>query len=139
MKILRQLLFVEISGLLSLLIVAGGMSLYGAADSARYADSLLSPAESSKLLFGYTLIIGFLPVVFIGAPGYVLLLRKRLARWPYALSLGALPGLLVLAFEPSLGFWAITCGAVVALLTHVMCRHLGPNSSFKPTPPRGAA
>ncbi|MEF3083614.1 hypothetical protein V3391_15465 [Luteimonas sp. SMYT11W] len=138
MRILRQLLFVEISGLLSLLIVAVGMSVYGAIDSTRYADSLLSPAESAKLMFGYTLIIGFLPVFFIGSPGYLLLLRKHLARWPHALSLGVLPGFLVLAFEPSLGFWAIICGSFVALLTHVMCSHLGTKISFNPTPLRGA-
>ncbi|MGY1411246.1 hypothetical protein ACW5EG_16950 [Luteimonas sp. A611] len=139
MKILRQLLLVEIAALLALLIVAGAMSAYGAADAARHADSLLAPAASAKVLFGYTMIIGFLPVVVIGAPGYVALLRKHLARWPYALGLGVLPGLLVLPFELSLGFWAIICGAAVALLTHVMCRRLGPNNSFKPTPLRGAA
>ena len=139
MRILRQLLIVELAALLALLVVAGAMSAYGAVDAARHADSLLSPAASAKILFGYTLIIGFTPVVVIGAPGYVVLLRKHLARWPYALFLGMLPGLLVLPFELSLGFWAIICGAAVALLTHVMCRRLGPNNSFKPTPLRGAA
>jgi len=139
MSILRQLLFVELSSLLALLIVAGAMSAYGTADAARYADSLLSPTASAKIIFGYTLIIGVLPVVVVGAPGYVILLRKHLALWPYALGLGVLPGLLVLPFELSLGFWAIICGAAVALLTHIMCRRLVPNNSFKPTPLRGAA
>jgi len=129
---LRQLLLVEIAALLSLLIVAGAMSAYGAADSARHAAPLLSPSASAQILFSYTLIIGILPVTLVGAPGYVVLLRKDVARWPYALGLGVFPGFVVLPLELSLGFWAIICGAAVALVTHIMCRRLGPNNSFKP-------
>ncbi len=139
MSIFRQLLIVEAVTLLSLLVVAAAMAGYGAIDSLRYANSLLTPAESAKIGFGYTIMIGFLPAILVGAPGYVLLLRKGLARWPYVLGLGALPGFAILPLELSLGLWAIACGAAVALLTHVICHRLGPNNSFKPTPLRGAA
>lgn len=134
MRILRQLLIVEASALAALLVVAGVMAAYGAAQSALYSNAVLDPAASAQVSFGYAAIIGLLPVLLIGAPGYVGLLRYNLARWPYVLLLGVLPGILVLPLEPSLGFFAILCGAAVSLLTHLLCRRLRPNQSFKPMP-----
>jgi hypothetical protein len=139
MGILRQLLLVEAATLVALLVVAAAMAAYGAADSSLNGNSLLGPAASAQVVFGYTAIFGVLPALLIGAPGYVTLLRHNLASWPYVLLLGVLPGLVVLPVELSLGFWAIICGASVALLTHLMCRGLGPNISFKPKPLRGSA
>ncbi|VXB06909.1 conserved membrane hypothetical protein [Luteimonas sp. 9C] len=139
MRELRELLKVEAFALLSLLIVAGTMAAYGAIESARHTNSLLEPATSARLLFIYTVAFGFLPVVVFGAPAYVWLLHKKLARWPYVVALGIGPGLAILIFEFSLGIWPIICGLPVALITHLLCRWLGPNNSFKPTPLRGAA
>ena len=139
MSILRQLLIVEAVALAALLAVAASMSAYGAIDSLRHANSLLDPAASAKILFGYTAILGAVPVILVGAPGYLALLRNNLARWPYAWGLGAFPGLVILPLEPSLGFWAVICGSVVALITHIGCHRLGPNNSFKPKPLRGSA
>jgi hypothetical protein len=134
MQTLRQLLYVWASALTALLVVAGALAAYGAAQSALASSAVLDPAASAQVVFAYTAIIGLLPALLIGAPGYVGLLRYNLARWPYVFLLGVLPGILVLAFEPSLGFLAIMCGAAVSLLTHVICRRLRPNQSFKPTP-----
>ncbi|WP_460457169.1 hypothetical protein [Arenimonas alkanexedens] len=134
MTILRQLMIVEASALLALLAVAGAMAAYGAADSVLHSNAILDPAASAKLGFGYTAIIGLLPAVLYGAPGYVGLLRHNRARWPYVLMLGVLPGVLLLPFELSLGFFAVLCGAAVSLVTHFLCRRLRPNQSFKPTP-----
>ena len=133
MGILRQLLLVEAAALAALFAVAGAMAAYGAADSSFNANSLLSPAASAQIGFSYTAILGLLPALLIGAPCYVALLQHNLARWPYALLLGILPGLVMLLIELSMGFWAIICGATVALLTHLMCRRLGSKIPFKQT------
>ena len=139
MSVFRQLLFVEAVALLALLVVAAAMAAYGAIDSLSHINSLLDPLASAKLGFAYTLAFGGLPVALIGAPGYVALLRKQLARWPYVLALGAVPGVAALPLGLSLSFLAIICGSAVALLTHLMCHWLGPNNSFKPRPLRGSA
>ena len=135
----RQFLAVEAAALVSLLIVAGGMAVYGAVDSSMHANSLLDPASSAQLGFGYTAVFGLVPVLLLGAPAYFILLRQGIARWYYAFLLGVLPGCLALAFDPFLGIWSMICGSTVALLTHFMCRRLGPNNSFKPNPLRGSA
>ena len=132
MPVLRQLLRVELAALFALLVVAGGMALYGAAMTTLYDESLFDAATSAQLAFVYTLAIGVLPVAVIGAPGYVVLLRKRLARWPAVLALGVLPGVLALAIDVTLASWAVPCGAVVALLTHAMCRGLGRDAPAAP-------
>ena len=139
MSLFRQLILVEAAALLALLIVALGMGGYGAIDSLRHDNSLLDPLASIEIVFAYTVILGLLPVVVVGAPGYLALLRHNRANWPYVILLGVAPGLLALPFGAWTGFLAIVCGAAVATLTHLMCRRLGPNHSFKPTPLRGAA
>ncbi len=139
MSLFRQLILVEAAALFALLVVALGMGGYGAIDSMLHDNSLLDPLDSVKIVFAYTIILGFLPVVVMGAPGYLALLRHNRARWLYALLLGIAPGLVALPFGAWTGFLAIVCGAAVAALTHLMCRRLGPNNSFKPTPLRGAA
>ena len=130
MRILRQLLLVEVANLTALLIVAGAMAAYGAADSSFNANSLLSPPASAQIGFGYTTILGLLPALLIGAPSYVALLQHNLARWPYVLILSVLPGLVMILIELSLGLWAIICGAAVALLTHLICSWLSSNNPF---------
>ena len=137
MRIVRQLIGVEFAALTALLAVSAAMAAYGAIDSTLHANSLLGPASSARTVFGYTAIIGIAPALLFGAPGYFILVRRNLARWPYILLLGAAPGLLALAFDITLGFFSIICGVSVALLTHLICRRLGPNNSFKPTPHRG--
>ena len=139
MSLFRQLILVEAASLFALLIVALGMGGYGAIDSMLHDNSLLDPLASVKIVFAYTVILGLLPVVVIGAPGYLALLRHNRTSWLYVLLLGMAPGLVALPFGAWIGFLAIICGAAVATLTHLVCHRLGPNNSFKPTPLRGAA
>ena len=139
MSLLRQLLVVAATAFAALLLVAGAMATVAAVDSATNSNALLSSKSAATVTFGYTVILGILPALLFGAPGYVLLLRKGLARWYYALALGALPGAIALPFDSNLGFWAIACGSVVALATHLVCRRLGPNNSFKPNPLRSTS
>ena len=139
MNQLRQLLVVGATAFAALLLVAGLMAATAAVDSAAHSNALLSPVSAAAVTFSYTLILGALPVLLVGAPGYTFLLSKGHARWYWAVGLGVLPGLAALPLDSNLGFWAIACGAIVALVTHVVCRRLGPNNSFKPNPLRGSA
>jgi hypothetical protein len=136
MKIVRQLIGVEFAALAALFAVSAAMAAYGAIDSTLHTNSLLGPASSAQTVFGYTAILGLVPALLFGAPSHLILVRRNLARWPYILLLGAAPGLLALKFDITLGFFAIICGVSVAVLTHFVCRRLGPNNSFKPTPHR---
>src|SRR5688500_8028027 len=136
---LKLFAVIELIALVALLVVAGAMAGYGAADSALHASSLLSPSSSAWLGFAYTAVFGAPVVAVIGAPTYFFLLQRGLAQWPHVLLVGAFPGLIALVASVSLGFWAIVCGIAVASLTHAICRRVGPNNSFKPKPLRGSA
>ena len=133
----QQLFLVEAAALGALLLLAGAMAALAAADSAHNSAAIFSPASSAWITFAYTCILGALPVIFFGAPGYWLLLQKGLARWYYALALGAVPAAIFLVADADLAPPALVCGGVVALATHILCRGLGPNNSFKPSPLRG--
>jgi hypothetical protein len=139
MGALRQLLIVGPAALAALLLVASAMAGVAALDSATNSNALLRPSFAAKTTFGYTLILGILPALLIGVPGYLLLLRRRAARWYYALGLGVVPGIVALPLDANLGAWAVVCGGAVAMLTHLACRRLVPNNSFKPNPLRGSA
>jgi hypothetical protein len=139
MRIRRDLMIVFALAILALVLVAGAMAAVAAIDSASNSNALLSPAFSAKVTFGYTILLGTLPVLFVGAPGYLILLRRNLARWYYVVALGIAPGLAAMPFDANLAFWAVICGAAVALATHIAYRRLGPNNSFKPKPLRGSA
>lgn len=93
-----------------------------------------------RVVFGVVMLFGTIPTLFIGAPAYVALSRNGLARWPYVLIIGLVPGLLVsIFFMPMVGIPLAIGGVIVAMSTHFLCRKLHPSSSFKPTPPRDAA
>ena len=139
MTVFRQLIVVELVSVASLLLVAAAMAAYGAIDSASHANSLIDPAGSAWIAFGYATIIGAIPVILIGAPIYLLLLRRGAANWLNVMMLGVIPGVILLFVAGGLGFWAILCGAAIASLVHMGCRKLGPNNSFKPKPHRGGA
>ena len=139
MSAIKQFIVVELVAIAALLLVATGMAAYGAIDSISHDNSLIDPRDSAWLGFGYTAIIGAVPVIFLGAPIYLALLRRGSANWIYVLILGVTPGLLLLFVVGGLGFWAMLCGTAVAFITHLACRRLDPNNSFKPNPLRGSA
>ena len=134
MSSFRQFIFVELVSIAALLLVATGMAAYGAVDSMSHDNSLIDPRGSAWLGFAYTVMIGAVPVIFLGAPIYLALLRRGSANWFNVLILGITPGLLLLFVAGGLGLWAMLCGVVVASVTHLACRRLGPNNSFKPNP-----
>jgi len=135
----RQLLIVQATALAALALFAAAMAAVAASDSATNSAAILGPGSAAWVTFAYTCILGLMPVVLFGAPSYWLLLQKGLARWNYALAIGAGPALIFLLADLNLAFWALVAGSIVALLTHALCRRLGPNNSSKPTPLRGAA
>jgi hypothetical protein len=135
----RQLLVVEAAALAALALFAGAMAAVAASDSATNSAAILRPGSAAWVTFAYTCLLGAAPVILFGAPSYWLLLQKGRARWYYALVIGAAPALVFLVADLNLAFWALIAGSIVALLTHVLCRRLGPNNSSKPTPLRGAA
>ena len=139
MSSLRQFIVVELVSIATLLLVASGMAAYGAIEAMLHDNAMIDPRGSAWLVFAYTAMIGAVPVIFLGAPIYLALLRRGSANWFNVLILGITPGLLLLLVAGGLGLWAMLCGAVVASVTHLACRRLGPNNSFKPNPLRGSA
>jgi len=131
MRTSRLFFIIQIAALMALLIVAAGMALIGSLTP--------DPAGGAKFVFESALFFGVLPVVAVGAPIYFALLRYGKPRWFYVILLGIAPGVAALPFDVLLGIFAILCGAAIASLTHLMCRGLGPNNSFKPKPLRGSA
>ncbi len=127
MSIFKQFIVIELIAILSLLFAATGMAAYGAIDSISHDNSLINPAGSAWLVFAYTVVIGAVPVIFFGAPIYSMLLRRGIATWLNVFFLGVTPGVLLLFVDVSLGFWGILCGTVVASITHLGSRRLGPN------------
>jgi hypothetical protein len=156
MRTIRELMAVEVVAIAAFFVFALLVAGVGGVHHVRHTDFPFGPFVAAQFLFIGELYSGLAPVALIGAPGYVLLLRHNRARWPYVLSLGAALGLasgllaaLLLLHHlnvfvnrvESLGILVITaiCGAAVASLTHLVCRRLGPNNSFKPKPLRGSA
>ena len=123
MHLALRLLIAELAGFTALLLVALVLAGYGAWDSHVHGSSELL-GNAGKLLFFFTLYFGALPVALLGAPGYVLLQARGLARWPWVLLLGAAPSLLFLLFAPDLVWWAAGCGLAVAAITHLLASGL---------------
>ena len=124
MSAVKRFLLVELVSIVTLVMVAGAVAAFGAIDSVSHANSLISPGGSAWIGFGYTAIIGLLPVVIVGAPIYFMLVRRNMANWLNVVILGAAPGVLLLFISLALGVWAIACGVVVASVTHVVCTRL---------------
>jgi hypothetical protein len=123
MDLARRLLIAELVGFAALLLVALVLAAYGAWDSHVHGSSELF-GNAGKFLFAFTLFFGALPVALVGAPGYVFLHVRGLARWYWVLLLGLAPSLAFFLFAPDLVWWAAGCGAAVALLTHLLASRL---------------
>lgn len=142
MKSTRQLVKTELLAAAALTMVALAVA------SIFVLLEVLSPSElwgpSGAFIAGLhaTLVLGAVPAVLFGAPGYWLLWRLGRARWLTVLPLGAAFGALVAVLEPALLPWGITCGIVTAAITHVAAgRWLGgappPEASFHERTPAG--
>jgi endonuclease/exonuclease/phosphatase (EEP) superfamily protein YafD len=102
-------------------------------DSVRVGQaSLLSPGGAAWLGFAYTMALGALPALFVGAPAYALLAQAGRASWSTAMLVGMVPGLLALLFETWLGVWALGCGVAVAGATHLFVQRWTRRSNSTP-------
>ena len=134
MDSIRLFVRVEVTAALSLLTAATVMAGLGAAPFGSPGTAFQGPGDAAAFYFTSTLLFGAIPAIALGGPIYFLILRRREPRWLYVIMLGVSPGLLLLPFDFLLGNLAIVSGLLVASLTHLGCRRLGPNPSFKPQP-----
>ncbi len=123
MTFLTKLWRAEVAGLAALLICAVLMGAYGFVESYLWSlegkKLLIGPIDAARLVFSYAGIIGFVAVVFYGAPAYALLRHRLRASWPAVVIVGAAPGVAILPFD-SIGVWLIVGGIAVACLTHAL-------------------
>jgi hypothetical protein len=131
-----------IVSILTLLVIAAILALASAVLSIAKlpADSVNVPELLffSGVVFVYTIMIGGAVIVAFGAPAYAALAARGRESWATAAAIGVTPGLAMLFIAKDLGFSAIACGLVIALVTHGV-RRSRPNNSFKPKPLRGSA
>jgi len=140
MKHLRALATTAMFAAVALIVVAGLVAILFAAVEILSPSELWGVAGAFRTGFYASLLFGVVPAVALGAPAYWLLWRAGRATWAAVLLLGAALGALVGVVEVALAAWGVGCGVIVSGLTHVaVTRRLGPNSSSKPTPLRGAA
>ena len=135
MDSIRLFVRVEATAALSLLLASTVMAALGAAlFLGSPGTAFQGSGDAAAFYFTSTFLFGVIPAVALGGPIYFFFLKQREPRWLYVILLGVTPGLLLFPFDVLLGTLAIVCGLLVASLTHLGCRRLGPNQSFKPTP-----
>jgi len=117
MSVFRQFLVVIAAVVVALTLVAGVLASI-AVISPDHGTAFLNP----QLIFNATIFFGAPLVLLLGAPAYFVLLRKGQARWYYVLTLGVIPGLVLLLMDTMLGVFAVVCGGIVSLVTHLACR-----------------
>lgn len=131
----RHLARTEAVAIFALLVVAIVFAIYSTIRASASPNEVFSPIGTALVVFIYTLAIGFVPAAIVGAPLYAWLLYIGKASWVAAISIGLTPGLVFLLVDRPLASWAMTCGVVVAVTTHTICRP-GPDNSIKPNPLR---
>jgi len=91
----------------------------------------------------FALAYWFFPMLLFGAPAYAALLPFGRANYFTVATVGAVPGLCLLAFKPDLGWLLLLFGTPTAVIVHFLAKssaplqRLGANNSFKPRPLRG--
>jgi hypothetical protein len=119
MKIFKILLRVELIALVGLLILSVLLAVYSAVEVYLNPPNVLTPYETATAVFVYSLTIGGVAVIVFGAPIYTILQLRNKASWIFVLLLGVVPGLAILAFDITIGAYALFCGMVVAITTHI--------------------
>lgn len=138
MRNTRELIQVAVISAASLVSVAIGVAVIFLAFEVLSPSELWSRYGAFRAGLYATLACGAIPAMVLGAPAYWLLWRIGRARWTTVVPLGALLGALVALVEPYLVSWGISCGIVVAGLTHLSAkRWLSP--SIRPGRRRDAA
>lgn len=124
MKAGIQFLCTEAAAIGSLTIVAFLLAAANTIQAGLAPEGIFGPAEVGQIYFFGTLLFGFLPTAFFGAPVYFLLARKGRASWPWVMAVAMVPPALLLFFDPGLAAISLPCAWAVAALTHLACRKL---------------
>jgi hypothetical protein len=120
--------------LIALFIFTVLIGVYGFAESYLWSlqnkKLLIAPLDAAWLVFSYAGIVGFVAVMFYGAPVYALLRHRLRASWSAIVMVGAVPGIALLPFD-SMGGWFIVGGVAVSCGTHFLyVRFLSNESVF---------
>lgn len=137
MTFLQRLAISEMAAFIALLVLAVSLAVLAAISAALAETAVLGIGGSSAVVFGYTVVLGVVPALVLGAPGYAWLWHTGRASWLSAAALGLGLGAPLGFIALELGLWACAAGATVAVATHLACR-AGANNS-KPTSLRDAA
>ena len=134
MAFLRLLGRVEIGAIVATVLASAFLATVALAQTlAGSGGDMLSPSDSAKVVFLYSLTLGAPLAILYGAPLYAFLFYRSLASWLAALLVGLAPGAAIyflVEHEQLLGLWVAGGGSVTALLTHLStCR-------FASSPPR---
>ncbi len=131
MKFAGTLLRAEMAGLAALALCACLMGIYGFLESFLWSQKglklIIAPLDAAWLVFAYTGTIGFVAVLFYGAPMYALLSHKRVTSWRTVIVAGAAPGIVALFIEGKLGTLVVVCGIGIACITHFLFMRFAPN------------
>ena len=130
MKFTNLLLKVELMALISLLLCSALMSAYAGIHVYFGPPNVLSSYETVLLVFIDSVIVGGLAVIIYGAPIYTVMQFYNKAKWLFVVVLGVIPGIGIIIFDSTIGYYAIACGLGVAVITHLVFIKYS-NKSFK--------
>ena len=117
-----QFVCTEVAAIGSLVILALLLAAANTIHAGLSTGGMFSPVEVGQIYFFGTLIFGFVPTAFFGAPTYFLLSRSGRARWPWVMAVAMLPSALLIGFDARLAAITLPCAWAVAALTHLACR-----------------
>jgi hypothetical protein len=119
MTYLRKLAQAELLAVSAFLLSASALTaLIAFAPGAEVG--VLAGANGFKALLSTTLLVGALPIVFYGAPGYAALRCFGRASWPAVILLGIAPGSVLLLADSLFGLFGLLYGVVVAGVMHLV-------------------
>jgi carbon starvation protein CstA len=116
---LRTFLAIQVIALAALCIFSSILAAASVANSLLNPNAILNPGFAAWVTFGYSFLVGVVPVVLFGAPMYWVLSIKKLDRWYAVGGVGIFPSLAFLLVDKNLAFWALIAGGSVALATHL--------------------
>ena len=138
MTFLQRLIRAVMAAFLALIVLAATLASVSVVGAALSEGAVLGVGDSFTVVFGFTLLLGAIPAICLGAPIYAWLWQKGRASWTTSTLLGVTLGIPFFFIADELGVWAAAAGAAVAITTHAICR-AGANNSFKPSPHQGGA
>lgn len=102
-------------------LMVGGLLLVAAMGAWTTLGPVQAQPVDDPYVFAFlAVVIGGLPLLVVGAPGYALLVRWGKASLFSVVALGAAPGLLLFALGVPLGLLFMGFGVIVALAAHAL-------------------